>query len=269
VRLDSLHDKLADLRTSQATVERTLTDLAALSESAATVTHAVASPLEIRAVVIEAPRTGELRDGVLPALRLSGEAGAISGEDESWRDIAWGVSRSGAGVVSSWLQNRAATGRMAQRTIRLSPGATVALDLWRLLPPRMVQARGSHVFELAPRPGWGGGLELRCPESGSGEIQIEFRTADGSGSGRAASSDWQRTTIPEGGTLIITGRRDAGAHPGAEAGGGPSPHEQAVGRSEFVVILSPRRPERVDETVPEPARLLPMIDAPELPASGE
>jgi hypothetical protein len=42
-----------------------------------------------------------------------------------------------------------------------------------------------------------------------------------------------------------------------------------VGRSEFVVVLSPRRLERVDETVPEPARLLPMIDAPELPAGRE
>jgi hypothetical protein len=219
--------------------------------------------------VIEVPRTGELRDGVLPALRTSGDAGETAGQDESWRDVAWGVTCSGWGVVASWLQNKASTGRMAQRTIRLSPGATAPLDLWRLLPPRMVQVRGSYVFERASRPAWGGGLELRCPERGSGEMEIEFRAANGSAAGRAASSDWQRTIIPDGGTLIVTGRRDEHANPGADAGARTSPHEQAVGRSEFVVILSPRRLERINESAPEPARLLPIIDPPELPASGE
>jgi hypothetical protein len=48
-----------------------------------------------------------------------------------------------------------------------------------------------------------------------------------------------------------------------------SPHEQPVGRSEIVVILSVRRAGSPEDSIPEPARLLPMIEAPEIPLTRE
>jgi hypothetical protein len=227
------------------------------------------SRLEVRAVVMQAPLSGELHGGVLPALRRSGVAGDISVDDASWHDVSWSVSNGTAGAVTSWLQRIASTGRLAQRTIRLSPGAAGSLDLWRLLPPRMIQARGPFVFERAPRPAWGGGLELRCPESESAGIGLEFRTCAAADPTTASSSDWREATIPEGGTLIVTGQCDERANRGAEYGERGLPHEQPIGRSEIVVILSPRRISAGHEAAPEPARLLPIIDAPEFPATPE
>ncbi len=268
-RLDDLHGELAELRTSQAAVERTLTELAALKEPPAAATRPSAGPIEIQAVVMQAPLTGELRDGMLPALQRSGAAGEISVDDESRRDVSWGVCQCDAGVVAGWLQRTAATGRMAQRTLRLMPDATAALDLWRLLPPRMVQARGPYVFERAPRPDWGGALELRCPGCDAAGMELEFRSRGTAETAAAASSDWRLTTIPAGGTLVVTGPCDEQIIRRGGDANRELPHEQPVGRSEIVVILSARRAGSPDDSLPKPARLLPLIDAPELPLTRE
>lgn len=253
--LDGLRGDLLAVRESQESVERALQELAAATSEPRADVRAPDEIVELRATIVHVTRTGELQDGVLPA--LARDRGPAAAQVEvAGPDVAWGVCRGGADEVTNWLRGRASLDRMAVRTLRLPPSVSGTLDLWRLLPPRMVQARGTMVFERLPRPMWGTGLEVRWHPDSAAQVALEFRT-----SGDLDDTGWRRVVVPEGDTFVLTGRLSSAP----AAGYGPvgsavdsRAHEQPVTESEVVVILAPRRAHSESDSAAAPELLTPL-----------
>lgn len=252
--LDGLRGELLAVRESQQSVERTLHELAAAASDPEPPTAVEA--VELRATIVHVSRTGALHEGVLRALARDLGDNAVQ-IDTAGSDIAWGVCRGGTEQVTGWLRGRASLDRMAVRTLRLLPGVSGSLDLWRLLPPRMVQARGTTVFERLPQPVWGAGLELRWQPDSTGDLALEFQ-ADA----EFDAAGWRRVVVPDGDTLVLTGLlAHAPSAPYGPGDGGPA-HEQIIGESEVVVVISPRRTPAEPATPEAPALLSPALIAP-------
>lgn len=236
--LDGLRGDLLAVRESQESVERALHELAAAASQPRADVSMLDEIVELRATIVHVQRTASLGEGVLRAL-LQDRGPASVQVDAIGADVAWGVCRGGADGITNWLRGRSSLDRMAVRTLRLPAGVSGTLDLWRLLPPRMVQARGTMVFERLPQPVWGTGLELRWHPEAPSQLALEFRTG-----GDFDAAGWRRVAVAEGDTLVLTGRLTTAPQthygPGT-GGGGPGSHEQPVAESEVVVILSPRR----------------------------
>jgi hypothetical protein len=251
--LDGLRGELLAVRESQQSVERSLHELAAAASNPEPPT--VVEAVELRATIVHVSRTGALHEGVLRALARDLGDNAVQ-VDTAGSDIAWGVCRGGTEQVTGWLRGRASLDRMAVRTLRLLPGVSGSLDLWRLLPPRMVQARGTTVFERLPQPVWGAGLELRWQPDSTGDLALEFQAgADFDDAG------WRRVIVGDGDTLVLTGLlAHAPPAPYGPGDGGPA-HEQIIGESEVVVVISPRKTPAEPATSEAPALLSPALIA--------
>ena len=230
-QIEGLRSDVASLQESQTDVVRSLEQLA--EEDAE---REIPRQIEIKTWMRPVGRQGAAASWLITALlRAEALAPATTGPPTAEGiQYAW-IDESPQRILR-WLNQVTSSRELSMSTLRVTPTSTAELELRRQLAPRMVQARGPKIIEIAPPAVWER-LEVRAFEIQPGFIEVEFalRGPD------PANPEWTHIAVPQDGVLVLTiPEAHQSAATDRSSNGQPAMSDRRIATREFVVILAPR-----------------------------